>query len=368
MKKFFFLMALCTMVLSLQAEAYIGYVMTMADIADFPAEEFEGAAQQPEKNAAQWFKENYVDKGIGRFVTVPEVAMGGVEVLSDLKAIWVNLDRMGTPNLAAYQIDADFVKGLGDYVKAGGNLFMTKKANQIIYEMGRMGYAPGWGNTDYRMGGDNWSINPYLALWEGLGGVIDKSEHPLYEGLETVNDQPHGKDVFPMVGANPRTDNNDFWVDYFRKNPETGLYISKEDVEGNPEKWGDYSHYDNGNPLRLSEYEADWNLEVLGVWGQVQDHCSGGLVIFKPVGDFKGTIVSCGFAAYQWGSGNLWLDNVKKLSANALEYVAPAGTAVENVTTTQVVKGVYNLLGQKVERENMVRGSIYIVDGKKVIF
>ena len=359
MKKFFFLMALCTMVLSLQAEAYIGYVMTMADIADFPAEEFEGTAQQPEKNAAQWFKENYVDKGIGRFVTVPEVAMGGVEALSDLKAIWVNLDRMGTPNLAAYQIDADFVKGLGDYVKAGGNLFMTKKANQIIYEMGRMGYAPGWNDTGYHMGGDDWAINPYLALWEGLGGVIDKSKHPLYEGLETVVNPDHGKDVFPMVGANPRTDNNDFWVDYFRKDPVTG---------GKMEAQEGYTHYDNGNPLRLSEYEADWNLEVLGVWGQVQDHCSGGLVIFKPEGDFKGTIVSCGFAAYQWGSGNLWLDNVKKLSANALEYVAPAGTAVENVTTTQVVKGVYNLLGQKVERENMVRGSIYIVDGKKVIF
>lgn len=359
MKKFFFMMALSTIVLSLQAEAYIGYVMTMADIADFPAEEFEGVAQQPEKNAAQWFKENYVDKGIGRFVTVPEVAMGGVEVLSDLKAIWVNLDRMGTPNLAAYQIDADFVKGLGDYVKAGGNLFMTKKANQIIFEMGRMGYAPGWNDTGYHMGGDDWSINPYLALWEGLGGVIDKSKHPLYEGLETVVNPDHGKDVFPMVGANPRTDNNDFWIDYFRKDPVTGGKM--EDTEG-------YTHYNNGDPLRLSEYEADWNLEVLGVWGQVQDHCSGGLVIFKPEGDFKGTIVSCGFAAYQWGSSNLWLDNVKKLSANALEYVAPAGTAVENVTTTQVVKGVYNLLGQKVERENMVRGSIYIVDGKKVIF
>lgn len=359
MKKFFFMMALSTMVLSLQAEAYIGYVLTMADINDFPAEEFEGVAQQPELNAAQWFKENYVDKGIGRFVTVPEVAMGGVEALADLKAIWVNLDRMGTPNLAAYQIDADFVKGLGDYVKAGGNLFMTKKANQIIYEMGRMGYAPGWGDTGYHMGGDDWSINPYLALWEGLGGVIDKSKHPLYEGLETVVNPDHGKDVFPMVGANPRTDNNDFWVDYFRKDPATGGKM--EATEG-------YTHYDNGNPLRLSEYEADWNLEVLGVWGQVQDHCSGGLVIFKPEGDFKGTIVSCGFAAYQWGSSNLWLDNVKKLSANALEYVAPAGTAVENVTADKTIKGVYNLLGQQVERENMVRGSIYIVDGKKVIF
>ena len=38
-------------------------------------------AQKPEQNAAQWFKENYVDKGIGRFVTVPEVAMGGVDAI-----------------------------------------------------------------------------------------------------------------------------------------------------------------------------------------------------------------------------------------------------------------------------------------------
>ena len=250
MMKFFFMMALCTMVLSLQAEPYIGYLMTMTDIADFPAEEFDGVAQQPELNAAQWFKENYVDKGIGRWVTIPEVAMGGLDAIGDLKAIWVNLDRMGTPNLAAYQHDADFVAGLKDFVKAGGNLFMTKKANHIIYEMGRMGYAPGWNDTGYHMGGDDWTINPYLALWEGLGGVIDKSQHPLYAGLETVVNPDHGKDVFPMVGANPRTDNNDFWVDYFRKNPETGLWISGEDAQ--TEQWKVYCLYDIGNPLRFS--------------------------------------------------------------------------------------------------------------------
>lgn len=367
MKKFFFMMALCTMVLSLQAEPYIGYVLTMTDIADFPDEEFDGVAQKPEANAAQWFKENYVDKGIGRFVTVPEVAMGGLDAIADLKAIWVNLDRMGSTSLVDYQIDADFVANLKEYVKAGNNLFMTKKANQIIFEMGRIGYAPGWNNSGYHIGGDDWSINPTLQMGLGEENILDKSTHPLYEGLETVVG-PAGNDVFPMVGACVRSDNNDFWIDYFRKNPDTGLYISKDEAEGNPEKWGDYCHYDNGNPLRLSEYEADWNLEVLGVWGQVTDNCSGGLVIFNPEGEFKGTIVSCGFAAYQWGSSNVWINNVKKLSANALKYVAPVGTAVENVTTTEAVKGVYNLLGQKVARENMVHGSIYIVDGKKVIY
>ena len=356
MKKFFFMMALATMVLSVHAEATIGYLLTVNNKDAFPAETIEGVDEKPEYNAAAWFEANYIEKGIGRWVKLPEAAMGD---LSALKAIWVNVDRVDLPDLETAGINADVVAGLKAYVENGGNLFVTKQANNIIYEMGRMGFAPNWANGGYHMGGDNWSINPYLALWEGLGGVIDRSEHPIYKGLVTEVQPDHGKDVFPMVGANARTDNNCFWIDYFRKDPETGGKM--EATEG-------YTHYDNGNPLRLSEYEADWNLTVLGVWGQVQDHCSGGLVVFNPEGTFKGTIISCGFAAYQWGTSNLFIDNVQKLTANALEILAGKGTAVENVTADKTIKGVYNLLGQQVERENMVRGNIYIVDGQKIVY
>ena len=368
MKKFFFLMALATMVLGAHAEATIGYLMTMNNKDAFPAETFEGVDEKPEYNAATWFENTYINKGIGRYVTLPEAAMGD---LSALKAIWVNVDRMGLENLELAGISADVVAGLKKYVENGGNLFVTKQANQIIYQMGRMGYAPTWANGGYHVGGDHWQINPHLCLWPAMGGAIHRDEHPIFKGMTTETrtfEFTYEGDAeptivefttFPLVGAVSRTDNNNFWIDYFRKDPVTGGQM--EPVEG-------VTHYDNGNILRLTDYEADWNLQVLSVWGHVLDNCSGGLVIFNPEGNFKGTIISCGFAAYQWGTSNDFIANVQQLSANALEILAGTGTAVENVTADKTIKGVYNLLGQKVERENMVRGNIYIVDGQKIVY
>lgn len=157
MKKFFFLMALATMVLSVHAEATIGYLLTVNNKDAFPAETFEGVDEKPEYNAAAWFEANYIEKGIGRYVSLPEAAMGD---LSALKAIWVNVDRVDLPDLETAGINAEVVAGLKAYVENGGNLFVTKQANTIIYQMGRMGYAPNWANGGYHMGGDNWSINP----------------------------------------------------------------------------------------------------------------------------------------------------------------------------------------------------------------
>lgn len=372
MKKFFFLMALATMVLSVHAEATIGYLMTMVDKDAFPAENFEGVDEKPEYNAAAWFETNYINTGKGRYVTIPEVAMGGWEALQSLKAIWVNVDRMDLADLEAAGIDADVVAGLKAYVENGGNLFVTKQANMIIYQMGRMGYAPGWANGGYHVGGDVWQINPHLCLWPPMGGAIDRSNHPIYKGLtketrtfdftyegDTVATQVPFE-VFPLVGAVSRTDNNNMWTDMFRKDPVTGGQM--EALEGT-------THYQNDNALRLTDFEADWNCQVLSVWGHVLDACAPGLIVFNPEGEFKGQIISCGFAAYQWGTSNNYISNVQQLTANALDILTgKVSTGVENVSTSNVVKGVYNLLGQKVARENMVRGTIYIVDGKKVIY
>ena len=362
-------MALACMVLSAHAEATIGYLMTMNKKEAFPAETFEGVDEKPEYNAAAWFETTYINNGTGRYVTLPEAAMGD---LSALKAIWVNVDRVDLADLEAAGVTADVVAGLKAYVENGGNLFVTKQANQIIYQMGRMGYEPNWAAGGYHVGGDNWQINPHLCLWPPMGGEMDRSNHPIFKGLTTETrsfDSTYEGDtaattapytVFPLVGAVSRTDNNNFWIDYFRKDPMTGGKM--EELEGT-------THYQNDNVLRLTDYEADWNLTVLSVWGQVLDNCSGGLVVFHPEGDFKGTIISCGFAAYQWGTSNNFISNVQQLTANALDILTGnVNTGVENVTNNRVVKGVYNLFGQKIERENMVRGNIYIVDGKKVIY
>lgn len=370
MKKFFFLMTLCAMVLSVHAEATVGYLMVMNNKDAFPAEITEdGVDQRPEYNAAAWFETNYINAGTGRWVTLPEVAMGGD--LSDLKAIWVNVDRMGLADLDAAGVNSDVVAGLKAYVEAGGNLFVTKQANQIIYQMGRMGYAPGFSNGGYNKGGDIWQINPHLCLWPPMGGEVDRSEHPifagLYTGIRTFDFTYEGDtaatkvefEVFPMVDSVYRTDNNNMWVDMFRKDPVTGGQMDA--LEGT-------THYQNDNPLRLHDFEADWNCQVLAVWGQVLDACAPGLIVFNPEGNFKGTIISCGFSAYQWGTSNGEIANVQKLSANALSILGGSAQSIEDVQVNGTVKGIYNVLGQKIEREAMVRGNIYVVDGKKILY
>ncbi len=362
MKKLFAIVALLAMVLGAHAEATIGYLMTMDNKEAFPAEAFEGVDEKPEYNAAAWFETTYVNNGTGRFVSLNEAATAD---LSALKVIWVNVDRVGLENIGAAGVDANVVAGLKKFVENGGNLFVTKQANQVIFQMGRMGYAPGWAAGGYQKGGDNWVINSLILGNLGADNRIDQSAHPIYKD---VNFEEHEVDGYKykkylMVGAVSRTDNNNMWIDMFRKDPTTGGLMA--DLAGT-------THYDNGNPLRLTDFEQDWNCEVLGVWGHVMDACAPGLIVFNPEGNFKGQIISCGFAAYQWGTSNNYLDNVKKLTANALDILNVVedgpSTSVENVQSSSIVKGVYNLLGQKVARENMVRGTIYIVDGKKVIY
>ena len=147
MKKIVSFIACIAIAFALHAEASVGYLMTVNSISDFPEEKQSNVAQQPERNAAIWFENNYVQSGKGRFITLSEAAN---DDLSSLKAIWVNVDRVGYSNLSALGISEEVVAGLKQYVQNGGNLFVTKQANHLIHQMGRMGYAPTWSSGGNR--------------------------------------------------------------------------------------------------------------------------------------------------------------------------------------------------------------------------
>ena len=312
MKRILSLFALLVYALCIHAEVTVGYLMTLNDKSAFPQETIGGIAQQPEYHAADWFEQNYIQTGKGKYLSLSEITTAD---LSQLKVIWVNVDRVGLSNLAATGITNDVVDALKRYVQNGGNLFVTKQANQIIYQMGRMGYAPTWENNSYVAGNDVWHINPHLCLHRDMGGEVDNSNHPIFTNCftETRFEENGGAsyeyDAYPLVGAVTRTNNNNMWVDMFRKDPNTGGQMATTDG---------YTHYNNLDKRRLTDFEEDWNCKVLAVWGQVLDACSPGLIIFNPHGEFKGTIISCGFAAYQWGTNNDKIANVRQLSANAL--------------------------------------------------
>lgn len=342
--------------------------MTVASINDFPAESYNGVNQQPEKNAAIWFNENYVENETGAFISLADMAAGiSVEEYSTL---WVNVDRVGLSDLAAAGITDAIIAKIADYVKAGGNLYLTKQANMIAYKMGRMGYAPGWGNGGYVDGGDVWTINAQLGLWPGIGhDPYDRRQHPVFDYVDvatdinayTYDEQVYYFETMPMVGAVARTDNNNMWVDMFRKDPDTGGQM--------PETEG-YTHYQNDNYLRLEDFEADWNCTVLAVWGHVVDFCGSGIIEFKPQGEFKGGILTNGFAAYQWGTSNDYLDNVKQLTESSLAFLEDyTPTAVDESKADAPkakIQGIFDLIGKPVSESQMVPGNVYIVNGEKI--
>lgn len=333
MKKLISLFIISVFAWNVYAQATIGYLTTITDPTEFPEEVFNGVAQKPEYNAYTWFDNNYVQTGKGRFITLDEVRNGHC---SDLKAIWVNVDRVGLTDLSAAGITANIILELKKYVENGGNLFVTKQANMLINAIGRIGYAPNWTNGGYMQGGDVWHINPHLCLLPVMGGEVDCTTHPIYTNLYTqqrsfdYEGATHEYSAYPLVGAVARTDNNNMWIDMFRKDPTTG---------GKMEPQEGYTHYDNTDRRRLTDFETDWNCKVLAVWGQVLDACSPGLIIFNPHENFKGTIISCGFAAYQWGTSNDMISNVQRLSKNALSLLIGEEPEVSIPTDTTTTSG-----------------------------
>ncbi len=339
MKRFLSLFALLVVVLSVHAEATIGYLMTQEEKSSFAEEIIDGIAQKPEYHAADWFEQKYIQTGKGKFISLTEMTTAD---LSAFKAIWVNVDRVGLSNLAAAGITNEVIAALKKYVANGGNLFVTKQANQIIYQIGRIGYAPTWESNSYVAGNDVWHINPHLTIHPDMGGEIDCSTHPIYTDLYTQirsfehNGVYHEFSAYPLVGEITRTNNNNMWVDMFRKDPITGGQMAAK--EG-------YTHYNNLDKRRLTDFEADWNCKVLAVWGQVLDACSPGLIIFNPTEELKGQIISCGFAAYQWGTNNDMIANVRQLSANALALLTgeEPGISIPTDTTTTLGDRIFYL-------------------------
>lgn len=319
------LLCLLAAALMLPLQAQVGYLLTTSSINDLPTEN----GQKPEQNAAQWFQTEFVTPGKGRMLSLSQLA-AGIDTAS-IKVLWVNIDRVGLSSLDAAGINSSVVLAIRQFVEKGGRLFLTKQANTLTYSIGRMGYAPSWSNGDYMQGGDIWTINPHLGIDPNISQDFDRSHHAVFQGLQQLRNNNFYKNgeqtiyypTFPLVGAVARTDNNIMWVDMYRRNPMTGGQMAEKTA--------------NNDPQTLLGFEEDWNCTVLAVWGQVLDFCAPGLIEFKPTGSYKGTILSCGFAAYQWGSSNNYLNNVKQLTLNALNYLLANQTSTESKDDTTTV-------------------------------
>lgn len=258
--------------------------------------------QQPEQNAYEWFKTTYGDANVVDMNHIPAD-------VSTHKVLWVHVDR----NISEGDFDALFPEekrtALSNFVKAGGNLLLTKKASRLICHIGRMQkndntpYFPSWNNSGYSNGADTWTINAILG--QNLT-KRDARQHPVFKDLTTTGE---GNDQrYPLIGAVSRSDDNIMWNNVYRRD-------------------GNRADGNDDNIARLNEFQDSWGCQILAVWGHVTNYCAPTVIEFYPQDEFNGSIITIGAAAYQWSTSNndYYIDNIKKLTQNALAYLNNSG-------------------------------------------
>lgn len=263
----------------------------------------ESTLDDDEKAALEWFRANYAD---GKVLTPAEMAAGDVTP-DKYGEIWIQVDRVGMPqgwqNLPSELVSAEVIAALGEYVKNGGNLLLTKHATQLVAAIGRVSenrapnlYSDGAGGE----GVDIWAAQPIIGY--DMTDRYDHSTHQIYNGLTTVPESQtgFGGDTYPLEGPGLREDHNCMW-----DCNNTSLEISN-------------------SPNVIKGFEEATNSTVLATWGHVRDYCCAGIVDFNPDGDYLGRVLCIGLNAYEWNQNdrvNEYQDNIEKLTKNCLDYL-----------------------------------------------
>ena len=270
--------------------------------------------EQPEYNAAIWFRDNYINaQQQGCFVTVedlPTLYSKGVTTL------WVNIERVGiTAEDPFFTIYADKLR---DYIQAGGNVLLTKQAVYFTYAMGRIGYAPALDSYDYTTEdrGQLRSMQTVMGLSDCVAEDehLDMSAHRIFNNMLSYWDT---KSMFFVAPGCLKTYNYCSWADYLRASEEE-------------------THYDNCLIQRLRDFESDWSATVLAGRGGIGDYCLPDIIEFNATNEWQGRILTIGSAAYQWGTANNNVErrNLTTLTANCLAYLANEPVQEQTFTRT----------------------------------
>lgn len=270
------------------APIYYGFVLA----ADAP----ENLPDDDERAAAIWFREQYVNRGLGQFVNVGQIQSIDLDVISTL---WVHVDRtgmrVGAQNLTGGFGTELFIQGLRHFVEEGGNVLLTNHATQFVSAIGRIDqeYAVNEFNSgDGGTGDDIWTMNAFIGLTYDHRGDVYFRDMILdyYNGYEYTS--------FPMLGPGLREDHNSMW------NLSTTKFVGAID--------------------KTRGFEQATNCTVLATWGQNTEMAFVGMCDFEPVGAYHGRIVAIGLGCYEWaqnGEGNIFQSQIERLTSNCLSYL-----------------------------------------------
>lgn len=239
-----------------------------------------------EQAAYDWFIGNDNLQGLNKVVFTPD----NISTLdaNDVKVLWIPINRQGNngdnEDVVKPSAIYDYKEVLKNYVKNGGNLYLTNHATLLVSEIGRISDKYNPNTVTYGVPFENtdpWGVNPHFA-------DMDYRGHVLYSGFSAGS-------------------KGNLWNDNYFLNSGT----SKEDHNC---LWTGFSYTDFINAT---------NSHILGKWSQNGDTDNFGVVEFMPSGDYKGTILCNGLAAYEWNcKDNEFACNIKKFTENSISYLA----------------------------------------------
>ena len=234
-----------------------------------------------EQAAYDWFVSDEYNPGHGlvKEVFTPD----NINSLSanDVKVLWIPINRQGD-NESVVKPSAIYnhVETLKKYVQSGGNLYLTNHATLLTSAIGRIDeqYKPY--TVSYGAPGENkdaWGVNPRFA-------DMDYRGHVLYSDFVAGSKN----DNYFLNSGTSKEDHNCLW---------TGV-----------------SSY--------TAFIKATNSHILGKWSENGDTNNFGVVEFMPSGDYKGTILCNGLAAYEWScEDNKYVDNIKRFTENSISYL-----------------------------------------------
>lgn len=255
--------------------------------------------------AKKWFVQTYGDNG-----TVFTPATLTSLHPSQYAALWIQIDRvgleMGPDKLPADIIASGIISNLTTYLKAGGNVFLTKHATQLVSSLGRIAeqYGPHlFGSGEGGEGADIWTTNAVIG--SNCDPKYDHRSHAAFAGLEVLpaNDpvNMYDHESYPLEGPGFREDHNCMWdLNSYGFTPADGVNV-------------------------VDAFEKKTSSVVLATWGHVTDYCCGGIIEFLPTADIKGRVLCIGLSAYEFNQNsvtNQYQQNTEKLTKNCIDYLA----------------------------------------------
>lgn len=332
------------------ANAKIYYLLPTAavnapvnDVLDYLPYEGDGTEANvevsPERRAYNYLKALNAEEE--NYLTIKDVLEGALlDSNLQVTTLWVNIDRWGFTLEAFDGLFTDSVAtALGNFSRAGGNLYLTKQAARLVSKMLRTDWWP----SDYCSNGyfdvnDDWQ----MCFDFCTGGNLDP-QHEAFQYMENAQPQDglEYNTRFPLVSGDTiggktyrRSDNNCAFGDWMH-------YLGcAKDEQGEcrlDEHQNPYPAYGGCDPLRRSTFEEHINGKVLGGWGHTRGLDYAGMIEFYPTEEFTGRVIINGLAAYQWGAQNTSEYNVKNLTRGCLEYLNKGAepTAVEHNRETR---------------------------------